>query len=349
MFFKTRFVPGTAVVLVMLVTTLLMIPVMLLVWRSHWILIFLFTALSLIVELTYFSAVLFKVNQGGWVPLVIAAAFLLIMSIWHYGTVKRYEFEMHSKVSLAWIVGLGPSLGLVRVPGVGFVYTELASGVPHIFSHLITNLPAIHSVVTFVCVKCLPVYSVPVEERFFVKRIGPKNFHMFRCVVRYGYKDLHRKDDNFEKMLFDTISTFVRLEMMMEGYTDSEDCTFDLQMKGESVDLLVDDNDDAISSIELANNPSQDSIMSSRSPRQGGSGISIRSTNEYDFLNRCKDAGVVHIMGNTIVMARRDSGLFKKIVVDYIYAFLWRICRENSVMLNLPHESLLNVGQLFYV
>ncbi|PKU76807.1 probable potassium transporter 11 isoform X2 [Dendrobium catenatum] len=337
---------GTAVVLVMLVTTLLMIPVMLLVWRSHWILIFLFTALSLLVELTYFSAVLFKVNQGGWVPLVVAAAFLLIMFVWHYGTVKRYEFEMHSKVSLAWIVGLGPSLGLVRVPGIGFVYTELASGVPHIFSHLITNLPAIHSVVIFVCVKYLPVYTVPMEERFIVKRIGPKNFHMFRCVARYGYNDLHRRDDDFEKMLFDTISTYVHLETMMEGYTDSEDFTFDPQRNVKSVDLVA-DNDVADSIVEMASNPSLDCITSAPSPHPGA--ISIRSSDETDFLNRCKDAGVVHILGNTMVMARRDSDLVKKIVVDYIYAFLWRICRENSVMLNLPHESLLNVGQIFYV
>ena len=54
--------------------------------------------------------------------------FFVIMHVWHFCTVKRYEFEMHSKVSMAWILGLGPSLGLVRVPGIGFVYTELASG-----------------------------------------------------------------------------------------------------------------------------------------------------------------------------------------------------------------------------
>ncbi|KAI0494985.1 hypothetical protein KFK09_025131 [Dendrobium nobile] len=354
---------GTAVVLVMLVTTLLMIPVMLLVWGSHLIFIFFFTVLSLIVELTYFSAVLFKVNQGGWVPLVIAAAFLLIMYVWHYGTVKRYEFELHSKVSLAWILGLGPSLGLVRVPGVGFVYTELPSGVPHIFSHLITNLPAIHSVVVFVCVKYLPVYIVPIEERFLVKRIGPKDFHMFRCVARYGYKDLHRKDDNFEKMLFDTISTFVRLEKMMEGYTDSEAGTFDAQKNGRTVDLLAAENDDTLySNVEITSNSSQDSIVpaqsgalrSQHSTYQGGISTSSApasqtASDEYDFLNECKDAGMVHILGNTIVRARRDSSPLKKIAVDYIYAFLRRICRENSVMLNLPHESLLNVGQIFYI
>ena len=171
----------------MLVTTFLMVPVMLLVWKSHWILVVIFLVLSLTVELPYFTACINKVDQGGWVPLVIAITFFIIMYVWHFCTVKRYEFEMHSKVSMAWILGLGPSLGLVRVPGIGFVYTELASGVPHIFSHFITNLPAIHSVVVFVCVKYLPVYTVPVEERFIMKRIGPKNYHMFRCVARYGY------------------------------------------------------------------------------------------------------------------------------------------------------------------
>lgn len=338
-----------------------MIPVMLLVWRSHVIFIILFTALSLLVELTYFSAVLFKVNQGGWVPLVIAAAFLLIMYVWHYGTVKRYEFELHSKVSISWILGLGPSLGLVRVPGIGFVYTELPSGVPHIFSHLITNLPAIHSVVVFVCVKYLPVYIVPIEERFLVRRIGPKDFHMFRCIARYGYKDLHRKDDNFEKMLFDTISTFVRLENMMEGYTDSE-ATFDAQKNGRSVELLDQQNDDTLhSNVDVTSNSSLDSIVPAQSGARQGKhsyrcGVSTGSTSasraasdEYDFLNECRDAGMVHILGNTIVRARRDSGVLNKISVDYIYAFLRRICRENSVMLNLPHESLLNVGQIFYI
>ncbi|KAK1280823.1 putative potassium transporter 11 [Acorus gramineus] len=328
---------GTAVVIVMLVTTFLMVPIMLLVWRSHWILIVIFIGFSLAIELTYFSAVLFKVDQGGWVPLVIAAAFLLIMYVWHYGTMKRYEFEMQSRVSMAWILGLGPSLGLVRVPGIGFVYTELASGVPHIFSHFVTNLPAIHSVVVFVCIKYLPVYTVPQEERFLVKRIGPKNFHMFRCVARYGYRDLHRKDDDFEKMLFDSLMLFVRLESMMEGCSDSDECSIYSQQQQQT--------------------SSYDSIVPVRSPHLTSSSGHVRSSGgqslteggEQEFLNRCKDAGVVHILGNTIVRAKRDSGFLKKIVVNYVYAFLRRVCRENSVIFNVPHESLLNVGQIFLV
>lgn len=341
----------------MLVTTFLMILIMLLVWRSHWILVVIFTILSLAVELTYLSAVLFKINQGGWVPLVIAAAFLLIMYVWHYGTVRRYEFEMHSKVSMAWIMGLGPSLGLVRVPGIGLVYTELASGVPHIFSHFITNLPAIHSVVVFVCVKYLPVYTVPVDERFLVKRIGPKNFHMFRCVARYGYKDLHKKDENFEKMLFDSLFLFVRLESMMEGCSDSDEYSLYGTQTERLEDVTAPDNANTISSSNMEQTESSiDSIMPAKSPlctsslvRSSDQASSQTDMDELEYLSSCRNAGVVHILGNTVVRASRDSIFIKKIAVDYIYAFLRKICRENSVIFNVPHESLLNVGQIFYV
>ncbi|PRQ30054.1 putative potassium transporter [Rosa chinensis] len=346
---------GTAVVVVMLATTFLMTLIMILVWRCHWILVVIFTGLSLVVECTYFSAVLFKVDQGGWVPLVIAAAFLLIMYVWHYGSLKRYEFEMHSKVSMAWLLGLGPSLGLVRVPGVGLVYTELASGVPHIFSHFITNLPAIHSVVIFVCVKYLPVYTVPEEERFLVKRIGPKNFHMFRCVARYGYKDLHRKDDDFEKKLFDNLFMFVRLEAMMEGCSDSDEYSVYGQQTEKSREILLNNNGNTSPSLGDLTMSTVDAIVPVRSPVNNASNtVSSQMSNqtemdELEFMNNCRDAGVVHILGNTVVRARRDSRFYKKIAVDYIYAFLRKVCREHSVIFNVPHESLLNVGQIFYV
>ncbi|KAI7738763.1 hypothetical protein M8C21_031701 [Ambrosia artemisiifolia] len=340
---------GTAVVVVMVVTTFLMTFVMLLVWRCHWILVSIFTGLSLLIECTYFSSVLFKINQGGWVPLVIAGVFLLVMYIWHYGTVKRYEFEMHSKISIAWILGLGPSLGLVRVPGIGLVHTELASGVPHIFTHLITNLPAIHSVVLFVCVKYLPVYTVPEDERFLVKRIGPKNYHMFRCVARYGYKDLHKKDDEFEKKLFDNLFLFIRLESMMEGCSDSDE--YSIYGSGQSGQQTARSNEQTLtenSSLSSAG----DSIVAANTTRDRVSSGKVSSHTEVDemeYLMSNRAAGVVHIMGNTVVTARKGSRFYKRISIDYIYAFLRKICREHSVIFNVPHETLLNVGQVLYV
>ncbi|GAV81102.1 K_trans domain-containing protein [Cephalotus follicularis] len=337
---------GTAVMIVMVVTTFLMILIMFLVWHSHWITVVIFTGLSLVVEGTYFSAVLFKVNQGGWVPLVIAIVFFIIMYSWHYGTVKRYEFELHSKVSMTWLLRLGPSLGLVRVPGIGLVYSELARGVPHIFSHFITNLPAIHSVVVFVCVKYLPVYTVPEGERFLVRRIGPMNFHMFRCVARYGYKDLHKKDDEFETKLIQSLFMFVRLESLMEC-SDSDESSLVDQETELSRDALSDHSE-----ISPSNNVDA-TIFSCNSIEQRNSSphdhVSSPVHNELEFLNHCRDAGVVHFLGNTVVVARSGSKLYKKITVDYIYAFLRKICRDNSVIFHIPHESLLNVGQIIQV
>ncbi|KAF3533088.1 hypothetical protein DY000_02037529 [Brassica cretica] len=367
-------IPGTAVVLVMLMTTLLMVLIMLLVWRCHWSLVLIFAVLSLVVELSYFSAVIFKFIEGGWVPLIIAAISLLVMSVWHYATVKKYEFEVHSKVSMSWILGLGPSLGLVRVPGIGLVYTELARGVPHIFSHFITNLPAIHSVVVFVCVKYLPVYTVPEEERFLVKRIGPKTFRMFRCVARYGYKDLHRKDDDFETKLFNKLLSFVHIETMMEPGANSStySSAYSVNQTQDATDALVHNNNnnnhnsnnnnennennnmDMFSSMVDYTVSTLDTIVPVDSPH---SRMSFRHSNtieeeeedELEFLKTCKESGVVHIMGNTVVKARSGAGLPKKIAIDYVYAFLAKVCRENSVILHVPHETLLNVGQVFYV
>ncbi|KAG5228552.1 Potassium transporter family protein [Salix suchowensis] len=346
---------GTAVVIVMLVTTLLMVLVMLLIWRCHWILVLIFTGLSLVVEGTYFSSVLCKVNQGGWVPLVIALAFFIIMYVWHYGTKKRYEFEVHSKVSMAWILGLGPSLGLVRVPGIGLVYTELARGVPHIFSHFITNLPAIHSIVVFVCVKYLPVHSVPEGERFLVKRIGPVNFRMFRCVVRYGYKDLHKRDESFEKKLLEGLNTFVRLESLMDGCSDSDDYSM-CDQETEQPNVLPNHSSNTMPLNMDGTVSSGDSIVSLNGHLHNNTDMvssgflsNVAEVNELEFLGVCRDAGVVHILGNTEVLAHRDSKLYKKIAIDYIYAFLRKICRQNSAALNVPHESLLNVGQIIHV
>lgn len=174
-------------------------------------------------ELVYFSSVLVKVDQGGWAPLVIPIVSLIVMYVWHYGTVKRYEFELYSKVSMAWIQRLGSGLGLVRVPGVGLVYIELKNGVPHKFSHFMTHFPAVHSVVVCVCMKYLPVSTVHQEERFLVRRIGTKDFHIFRCVAIYGYKVLHKKDDNFEKMLFDALTLLIRNELLMDNVSNSDD------------------------------------------------------------------------------------------------------------------------------
>ncbi|KAK6160164.1 hypothetical protein DH2020_003545 [Rehmannia glutinosa] len=188
---------GLAVITVMLVTTCLMSLVIVLCWHQSVLLAICFVLFFGSVEALYFSASLIKF-LGAWVPIALSFIIMMVMCVWHYGTLKKYEFDVQNKVSVDWLLGLGPSLGIVRVRGIGLIHTELASGIPAIFSHFVTNLPAFHQVLVFLCVKSVPIPHVKHEERFLVGHIGPREYRMYRCIVRYGYRDAHKDDMQFK-------------------------------------------------------------------------------------------------------------------------------------------------------
>ncbi|PAN30676.1 hypothetical protein PAHAL_5G340700 [Panicum hallii] len=203
---------GMACAGVMVVTTLLMALVMVFVWQQGFLLATMFLLAFGSVECVYLSAALMKVPQGGWLPLALSLVIVAVMYVWHYGTRRRHMFDVQNKVSLKWLHALGPSLGIVRVPGIGLIYSELATGVPAIFSHFVTNLPAFHQVLVFVCVKAVPIPHVRCYERHLIGRIGPREFRMYRCVVRHGYKDVPGDDIDFENDLVVRIAEFVHME-----------------------------------------------------------------------------------------------------------------------------------------
>ncbi|KAH7436205.1 hypothetical protein KP509_05G008100 [Ceratopteris richardii] len=350
---------GIAVVALMLVTTMLMILVMLLVWRTNLFFIILFATVFMAVELVLLSSVLFKFKQGGWAPLVIGGLCLAVMFTWHYGMLKKYEVEQQNKVPVSWILGLGPCLGLVRVPGIGFIYSELAHGVPSIFSHFMTHLPAIHAVVVFVCVKYLPVNIVPEEERFLFRRIGPKEFRLYRCVARYGYRDLHKRDDKFEDNLISNLSLYIMQNCPSESTSVYDEGSVShvvespLLPDGQSTTGMqsIRELSSGTNSIEITS-PAHTSKNTTQRVRFAIEQVESETEVEDEdvaFLQEARRAGIVHILGDVVIKAKSHSNIGKKFLIDYMYALLQRICRENSAALNIPHENLLNVGQVYFV
>ena len=172
---------GLAVITVMFVTTLLMFLIISAVWKKHVFLAFLF-----VVELSYFDACLAKLHKGGWFPLVVSAVVSSLMSIWHYGTIKKQTFELENKVSLDCLLRLGTCMGIAMIPGVCLVYSHVTSGVPPMFAHFVTNFPAFHQILIFVTIQSpsLIVPKVPDSDRLHVSRIGPPELPLFRCIVR---------------------------------------------------------------------------------------------------------------------------------------------------------------------
>ncbi|KAJ3676179.1 hypothetical protein LUZ60_003591 [Juncus effusus] len=370
---------GIASMTVMLVTTCLMALVIIFVWNKSPALAFLFLFFFGSIEAVYLSSSLIKVPQGGWAPLVLSFVFMFIMYVWHYGTRRKYMFDLQNKVSMKWILTLGPSLGIVRVPGVGLIYTELVTGVPAIFSHFVTNLPAFHQVLVFVCVKSVPVPYVSQDERYLIGRIGPRMYRMYRCIVRYGYKDVQKDEDNFENQLIMSIAKFI--EMEAEDAASSSPSSYDpsnegrmavirtSDMSGQNTLVMMDnenyesigENTITIRSSRSETLQSLQSVYEHESP-----GLSQRRRvrfqvpaqtvyvdpqvrDELSALVEAKHAGVAYIMGHSYVKARRNSSFVKKFAIDVAYSFLRKNCRGPSVALHIPHISLIEVGMIYYV
>ncbi|RZC79740.1 hypothetical protein C5167_042317 [Papaver somniferum] len=354
---------GLAVITVMLVTTCLMSLVIVLCWHQSVLLAICFIFFFGTIEALFFAASLVKFLEGAWVPIAIAFVFLVIMYVWHYGTLKKYEFDLQNKVSINWLLGLGPSLGIVRVKGIGLVHTELVSGIPAIFSHFVTNLPAFHQVLVFLCIKSVPVPFVRPEERFLVGRIGPKEYRIYRCIVRYGYRDIHKDDLEFEKDLVCSVAEFIR-----SGRQDILGGLEEPDKQGERMTVVgtSSTHTEGIQFCEDNGEPTRASTPSPRELREIQSPVVVprkrvrfllpesphmdaSAREELNELMEAREAGMAFILGHSHVKAKRGSGLMKRLVINVGYDFLRRNSRGPTYALNIPHASTLEVGMICYV
>jgi KUP system potassium uptake protein len=58
----------------------------------------------------YFSTSLIKFLEGAWVPILLALILLTVMFVWHHTTIQNYEYDVHNKVTLEWLLALGDKL-----------------------------------------------------------------------------------------------------------------------------------------------------------------------------------------------------------------------------------------------
>ncbi|XP_042396158.1 potassium transporter 6-like [Zingiber officinale] len=345
---------GLAVITVMLVTTCLMSLVIVLCWHKSIFFAVCFILFFGSIEALYFSASLIKFLEGAWVPIALSFIFMIIMYVWHYGTLKKYEFDIQNKVSIDWLIGLSPNLGIVRVRGIGLIHTELVSGIPAIFSHFVTNLPAFHQVLVFLCIKSVPVPYVRPEERFLVGRIGPKEYRVYRCIARYGYRDVHKDDIEFEKDLVCSIAEFIWSSVSHAGGTQEqpEKDNDRMAVVGAGLGLCEEEVD-----LDDAAGPSSSREIQSPVARKKkvrfvlpeSPHLDSDEREELQELMEAREAGMAFILGHAEVKAKSGSGLIKRFVIDIGYDFLRRNCRGPAYAVSIPHASTLEVGMVYSV
>ncbi|XP_054801619.1 potassium transporter 7-like isoform X2 [Prosopis cineraria] len=348
---------GIVEVGVMMMTTVLVSLIMLLIWQTHIIKVLIFMIVFLGLEITFFSSVLLSMTDGSWIILVFAITVFLIMYVWTYGSKLKYETEVRQKLSMDLMRQLGCNLGTIRAPGIGLIYNELAKGIPSIFRHFLTTLPAIHSMIIFVCVKNVPVPVVPQSERFLFRRVCSRGYHIFRCIARYGYKDVLKENQQvFEHILIESLEKFVRREAQERSLESDRD---DSDSEDEYSRVLIAPNGSVYSlSVPLLanyNNTSNPiSIASTSEMSPASSNLPALDAEqslerELSLMRKAKESGVVYLLGHGDIRARKDSWFIKKLVINYFYAFLRKNCRRGTANLTVPHTRLIQAGMTYMV
>lgn len=208
-----------------------------------------------------------------------------------------------------------------RIPGLAIFYSELVQGIPPIFERYMSNVPALHSIVVLVSVKSLQISKVPLAERFIFCRVEPEELSVFRCVVRYGYRDsCNGAADHFEGTLIEKLKEFVR-----EGYF------WPFQGIMNEGDVTEVDEESGHENVKLVPQEKQKEALE----------------REIEMVDEASRAGVVHLIGESEVVAGKGASIGKRILIDYGYNFLKRNLRQSDQLFGIPREKMLKVRMTY--
>jgi KUP system potassium uptake protein len=177
---------GVAVSTTMVITTVLVYLVMQQRWKWPRAAAVVVAALFLGLDLTFFSANILKIGEGGWLPLVLAGIVYFLMSTWSTGR------QVIAKQQRGYIRPLRSFLKAIdfrtvkRVTGTAVYLAPSPFMTPPAFVFNLTHNKVMHRRIVFLYVGYKNAPHVRAEERVQVKRL---NEFAYRVVVRYGFMD----------------------------------------------------------------------------------------------------------------------------------------------------------------
>ncbi|XP_062088418.1 potassium transporter 5-like [Humulus lupulus] len=324
---------GIAVVFVMTLTSSFLVLIMVMIWKTNIFLVITYVVVIGSVELLYLSSVLYKFDQGGYLPLAFAGLLMAVMFVWNDVYRRKYYYELDHKLAPEKVKEITNETNFHRLPGLAMFYSELVQGIPPIFKHYAENVPALHSVLVFVSIKSLPISKVPQEERFLFRRIDPKNLFVFRCVARYGYTDVRNEHEPFEKMLVEKLKEFIKNEFWLFHIITNSNTN---NNNNREIVTGIDNDDGRLSSKEegLTVGDKEEDYHE-------------KLDREIEAIDKAWGAGVVHLIGENEVVACKGSGIGKRILINYAYNFLKKNLRQTDKLFDIPHKRMLKVGMTY--
>ncbi|KAH9730328.1 Potassium transporter 5 [Citrus sinensis] len=106
----------------------LLVLIMIIIWKSSMFFIRTYVLTIGSVESVYSSSVLYKFNQGGYLPLAFAVFLITVMYIWNNVFRRKHFYELKHKVSPGRLKEIVADTKVCRIPGLAIFYSELVQG-----------------------------------------------------------------------------------------------------------------------------------------------------------------------------------------------------------------------------
>ncbi|HXR94838.1 MAG TPA: potassium transporter Kup [Rhizomicrobium sp.] len=174
---------GIAVTGVMVISTVLVAVVAYHRWGwPKWAVFGVFGALGL-VDLAFLASNSLKIVQGGWLPLVVAAAVFVVMDTWRVGRRLYMEKVREGSLSLDLFLERADKM-TQRVAGTAVFMSARSDMVPGALLHSLKHFKVMHERVVLATVTAADTPFVPASRRIAVEKLG-KGFFITRLV--YGF------------------------------------------------------------------------------------------------------------------------------------------------------------------
>lgn len=146
------------------------------------------------IEITYLTANLTKIAEGGWLTLLIAAGVFTIMTTWRRGheilTDRRVELEGQLPDILAALRGSEPgATGVTRVAGTGVFPHPSGKTAPLALRASIDRHGVLHDRVVIISGRTTDVPHLPWTQRLRIDRIGEPEDGILHVTAEFGFQD----------------------------------------------------------------------------------------------------------------------------------------------------------------
>jgi KUP system potassium uptake protein len=175
---------GIAVTGTMVVTSLLAFMVIWKAWRWSPLGAAALIVPFLLVDLTFLSANLLKVVEGGWVPLALGGVLMTVMLTWRRGTRILFQKTRRLETPLVDLVRTLEKKPPQHVPGTAVFLTSDPESAPTALLHSLKHYKVLHEKNVILTVQISHLPRVPEDERVFIEPIGET---FSRVKLRFGF------------------------------------------------------------------------------------------------------------------------------------------------------------------